>query len=94
MPAKAEAVFEAAHDYVRHPPPHGKARCYTTAVDEEQVVRADGDGWSLVGRTGAPAVAYALLDESPYTLCAAADADTSTLLKDLAALALSQDKRH
>jgi hypothetical protein len=92
-PAKAAAVFEAAHGYVRQPPSQGRVRCYATAVDGEQIVRADGDGWSLVGRTGSPALAYALLDESPYTLCAATDPDTSSLLEDLAALVFDQDQR-
>ncbi|WP_232792562.1 hypothetical protein [Actinacidiphila yeochonensis] len=51
------AVLAAAEEYVRTPPPPGRVRtAYGT-------VRADGPGWSLVGR--ADDVAFVLLDDAP-----------------------------
>lgn len=50
-------VLAAAEAYVRDPPPPGRVRTAYGAV------RADGPGWSLVGRTDD--VAFVLLDEAP-----------------------------
>ncbi|MBY8882790.1 hypothetical protein K7862_34915 [Streptomyces sp. PLK6-54] len=50
-------VLEAAEAYVRTPPPPGRVRLAYGSV------RADGPGWSLVGR--ADDMAFALLDDVP-----------------------------
>jgi hypothetical protein len=50
-------VLAAAEEYVRNPPPPGRVRTTHGAV------RADGPGWSLVGRTDD--MAFVLLDEAP-----------------------------
>ncbi|WP_225846801.1 hypothetical protein [Streptomyces sp. HPF1205] len=50
-------VLAAAEEYVRNPPPPGRVRTAHGAV------RADGPGWSLVGRTDD--MAFVLLDDAP-----------------------------
>ncbi|SEN83531.1 hypothetical protein [Actinacidiphila rubida] len=50
-------VLEAAEEYVRTPPPPGRVRLAYGSL------RADGPGWSLVGR--ADDMAFVLLDEAP-----------------------------
>ncbi|MBD0738922.1 hypothetical protein [Streptomyces sp. CBMA29] len=50
-------VLESAEEYVRNPPPPGRVRAAYGAV------RADGPGWSLVGRTDD--IAFVLLDDAP-----------------------------
>ncbi|SEG77669.1 hypothetical protein SAMN05216223_110262 [Actinacidiphila yanglinensis] len=50
-------ALESAEAYVRVPPPPGRVRTAYGAV------RADGPGWSLVGRTDD--MAFVLLDEAP-----------------------------
>jgi hypothetical protein len=50
-------VLAAAEEYVRTPPPPGRVRLAYGSV------RADGPGWSLVGR--ADDMAFVLLDDAP-----------------------------
>ena len=50
-------VLEAAEEYVRTPPPPGRVRLAYGSV------RADGPGWSLVGRSDD--MAFVLLDDAP-----------------------------
>ncbi|MBM9507537.1 hypothetical protein [Actinacidiphila acididurans] len=50
-------VLAAAEEYVRNPPPPGRVRTAYGAV------RADGPGWSLVGRTDD--MAFVLMDDAP-----------------------------
>jgi hypothetical protein len=50
-------ALERAEEYVRNPPPPGRVRTAYGAV------RADGPGWSLVGRTDD--MAFVLLDDVP-----------------------------
>jgi len=63
--AGADAALDAARAYLEHPPPAGRIRVYPSGGDGA-IVRADGDGWSLVGRTGS--VSFMLLDTDPNTL--------------------------
>lgn len=55
--AGVRRVLQAAEEYVRTPPPPGRVRVAYGSV------RADGPGWSLVGR--ADDMAFVLLDEAP-----------------------------
>jgi hypothetical protein len=56
-PSPVRRVLDAAEDYVRTPPPPGRVRVAYGSV------RADGPGWSLVGR--ADDMAFVLLDDVP-----------------------------
>ncbi|MGI5448467.1 hypothetical protein ACQEVM_22410 [Streptomyces sp. CA-243310] len=60
-PGLARALKEAA-GYAGEPPPPGRVRS-TFATEDARTLRADGPGWSLVGRTDG--VAFVLLDEEP-----------------------------
>ncbi|WP_189132526.1 hypothetical protein [Wenjunlia tyrosinilytica] len=51
-----------AEEYIRTPPPPGRVRS-SFAPDGARTVRADGPGWSLVGRTDD--IAFVLLDDRP-----------------------------
>lgn len=57
QPSPVRRVLDAAQEYVRTPPPPGRVRVAYGSV------RADGPGWSLVGR--ADDMAFVLLDEAP-----------------------------
>lgn len=92
--AGPSAAYRAAHSYLREAPPHGRVRCYPTNDETATIVRADGDGWSLIGRTGPAAVAYILLDTAPNAIHAAKGPKTTELLKGLAELtADDEDKK-
>jgi hypothetical protein len=82
--AGADAALEAARAYLRQPPPAGRIRVYP-AVGGGAIVRADGDGWSLVGRTGS--VAFMLLDTDPYTARAISWKSSPSFLEKLSDLA-------
>ncbi|MER6387939.1 hypothetical protein ACFXEL_07410 [Streptomyces sp. NPDC059382] len=60
-PGLARALREAA-GYTDEPPPPGRVRS-SFATEDARTLRADGPGWSLVGRTGG--AAFVLLDEEP-----------------------------
>lgn len=83
-PGPAVTTLDAVRSYLRQPPPEGRIRAYP-AAGGAAVVRADGDGWSLVGRTGT--AAFLLLDSSPYTLHAIGAETAHPLLNGLARLA-------
>jgi hypothetical protein len=79
-----DAALDAARAYLRQPPPVGRIRVYPAGGDAE-IVRADGDGWSLVGRTGS--VSFMLLDTDPNTLHAIRWRASPSLLAGLLGLA-------
>ncbi|MEE4542307.1 hypothetical protein V2S66_10080 [Streptomyces sp. V4-01] len=56
-PSPVRRVLDAAESYLRSPPPPGRVRVAYGSV------RADGPGWSLVGR--ADDMAFVLLDDVP-----------------------------
>ena len=60
-----DTALDAARAYLQQAPPAGRIRVYPSGGDGA-IVRADGDGWSLVGRTGS--VSFMLLDTDPNTL--------------------------
>jgi hypothetical protein len=63
--AGVDAALDAARAYLQQPPPAGRIRVYPAGGDAA-IVRADGDGWSLVGRTCS--VSFMLLDTDPNIL--------------------------
>jgi hypothetical protein len=76
-------VLAAAEEYVRNPPPPGRVRAAYGAV------RADGPGWSLVGRTDD--MAFVLLDDAPgEVLPVGRGPSLPPLLEALAELAASR----
>ncbi|MCY0958220.1 hypothetical protein [Streptomyces sp. H27-H5] len=71
-PGLARALKEAA-GYADEPPPPGRVRS-SFASENARTLRADGPGWSLVGRTDG--AAFVLLDEEPgEVLAVPRDAD-------------------
>lgn len=84
--AGVDAALDAARAYLEHPPPAGRIRVHPAGGDGA-VVRADGDGWSLVGRTGS--VSFMLLDTDPNTLHAIRWRVSPSLLDGLLGLAPS-----
>jgi hypothetical protein len=82
--AGADAALDAARAYLQQPPPAGRIRIYPAGGDAT-IVRADGDGWSLVGRTGS--VSFMLLDTDPNTLHAIGWKASPSLLDELSHLA-------
>jgi hypothetical protein len=81
--AGVHAALEAARAYLRQPPPAGRIRVYPAGGDAA-IVRADGDGWSLVGRTGS--VSFMLLDTDPNILHAIGWRASPSLLDGLLGL--------
>ena len=79
-----DAALDAARAYLRQPPPVGRIRVYSAGGDAV-IVRADGDVWSLVGRTGS--VSFMLLDTDPNTLHAIRWRASPSLLDGLLGLA-------
>jgi hypothetical protein len=77
------AALEAARSYLRQPPPAGRVRVHS-ASGGAAIVRADGEGWSLVGRTGS--VSFMLLDSDPGIVHAIGWRDSSSLLYGLLGL--------
>jgi hypothetical protein len=84
--AGVDAALEAARAYLRQPPPAGRIRVCRAGGDAA-IVRADGDGWSLVGRTGS--VSFMLLDTDPNILHAIGWRASPSLLDGLSGLAPS-----
>ena len=84
--ASVDAALGAARAYLEHPPSAGRIRVYP-AVGDGAIVRADGDGWSLVGRTGS--VSFMLLDTDPNTLHPIGWRASHSLLDGLSGLAPS-----
>jgi hypothetical protein len=82
--AGVDAALDAARAYLEHPPPAGRIRVYPAGGDGA-VIRTDGDGWSLVGRTGS--VSFMLLDTDPNTLHAIRWRASPSLLDGLLGLA-------
>jgi hypothetical protein len=64
-PADLHAALDAARAYLQQPPPAGRIRA-CPAGGNAVIVRADGDGWSLIGRTSS--IAFMLLDTAPNLL--------------------------
>lgn len=60
--AGVDAALEAARGYLLRPPLPGAVRSYPHG-EAARIVRADGDGWSLVGRTDS--ISFILLDTAP-----------------------------
>jgi hypothetical protein len=58
----ARRALAACEEYLRTPPPPGRVRS-VPAGPGARLVRADGPGWSLVGRTDD--MAFVLLDDAP-----------------------------
>lgn len=84
VPGPAGTALDAVRSYLRQPPPAGRVRVYPVG-DGASVVRADGDGWSLVGRTGT--IAFILTDTAPYALHAIGTRSAPPLLNGLIQLA-------
>jgi hypothetical protein len=84
--AGVDAALDAVCAYLRQPPPAGGIRIYPAGGDAA-IVRADGDGWSLVGRTGS--VSFMLLDTDPNILHAIGWRASPSLLDGLSGLAPS-----
>ena len=78
------AALDAADAYLQQPPPAGRIRVYP-AGGSSAIIRADGDGWSLVGRTGS--VSFMLLDTDPGILHPIGWKTSPSLLDGLAGLA-------
>jgi len=81
-PERVRAALDAARSYLRQPPPAGRVRIYPAG--DSAIVRADGDGWSLVGRTGS--ASFIQLDADPYTLHPIGWTDSPSLLERLSDL--------
>jgi hypothetical protein len=84
--AGVDAALDAARAYLQQPPPAGRIRVYPAGGDEA-IVRADGDGWSLVGRTSS--VSFMLLDTDPNILHTIGWRASPSLLDRLSSLAPS-----
>ncbi len=87
--AGMDAALDAARTYLDDPPPFGRVRAYPATDAAPELVRADGNDWSLIGALGDDPAAFALLDSAPETLHPARGPQTTILLRGLALLAHS-----
>jgi len=79
-----DAALEAVRACLGQPPPAGRIRVYPAGGDAA-ITGADGDGWSLVGRTGS--VSFLLLDTDPGILHPIGWKASPSLLEQLSGLA-------
>jgi hypothetical protein len=81
--AGVDTVVAAANAYLNSPPPPGRIRRYPTETSENDwIIRADGDDWTLVGRTSH--LAFVLLDDAPEAVHTVKGPQTTMLLDSLA----------
>ncbi|MGW2214057.1 hypothetical protein ACWCSD_03635 [Nonomuraea sp. NPDC001684] len=90
--AGMSAALDAARAYLQEPPPYGRIRLYLDSEQRPEVVRAEGQDWSLIGGLGCDPAAFVLLDAVPEALHPARGARTTALLHALADLARAQDE--
>ncbi|HUR09507.1 MAG TPA: hypothetical protein VM347_43705 [Nonomuraea sp.] len=63
--AGMSTALDAARAYYREPPPYGRVSVYPATVERPDLVRAEGEGWSLIGELSSEPVAFVLLDTIP-----------------------------